>query len=38
MGLAIDREDFTRDDYLRFAERLENGLTALRELLGRPGR
>jgi len=37
MGLKINRDDFNDDDYVRFAETLEAGLVALRELLDRPG-
>jgi len=37
MGLRIDRDRFEAADYERFAQRLEQGLRALRELLARPG-
>jgi gamma-glutamyl:cysteine ligase YbdK (ATP-grasp superfamily) len=37
VGLRIDREHFDEGDYVRFAERLERGLLALRGLLARPG-
>ncbi|HSJ98459.1 MAG TPA: glutamate--cysteine ligase, partial [Myxococcota bacterium] len=37
MGLAIDRERFDEGDHRRFAERLRDGLAALRALLARPG-
>jgi len=37
MGLAIDRESFDEGDQRRFAERLRDGLAALRALLARPG-
>ncbi len=37
MGLAIDREQFREEEYVRFRERLEGSLLALRELLARPG-
>ena len=36
MGLAIEREDFSADDYTRFDERLRRSLRALEELLERP--
>jgi len=37
VGIQIDRDRFADGDYVRFAERLETGLAALRELLDRPG-
>jgi hypothetical protein len=37
VGLEITRDRFTKDDFLRFADRLREGLSALRELLGSPG-
>jgi len=37
MGIAIDREDFQEDDYVRFGERLEQCLEGLAVLLERPG-
>ena len=37
MGLAIEHDSFEESDYRRFAERLKSSLTALEELLGRPG-
>ena len=37
MGLEIDRIQFEEADYARFANRLRDGLGALRELLQRPG-
>lgn len=37
MGRDIDRIEFADADYVRFAERLSSGLTALGELLQRPG-
>jgi gamma-glutamyl:cysteine ligase YbdK (ATP-grasp superfamily) len=37
MGLKIDREEFTDQEYTRFGERLEEDLIALRRLLERPG-
>src|SRR6516225_5823633 len=37
MGTDIDRHEFDERDYARFAERLEECLTALGELLERPG-
>lgn len=37
MGLPIERERFTAEEYALFAERLQHGLEALRELLERPG-
>jgi hypothetical protein len=37
MGTEIDQEEFGERDYQRFAERLEEGLAALGQLLGRPG-
>jgi gamma-glutamyl:cysteine ligase YbdK (ATP-grasp superfamily) len=37
MGVKIDREHFDEVDYLRFRQRLEDCLAALRELLQRPG-
>jgi len=37
MGLSIDRESFTADEFSRFAERLSESLEVLRALLIRPG-
>ena len=37
MGTDIDQEDFDDSDYARFAERLEECLSALTRLLDRPG-
>ncbi len=37
MGLQIDRDHFDDTDYARFAERLQENLGVLRELLSRPG-
>ena len=37
MGLTIERERFAPVDYVRFEERLEECLLALRQLLDRPG-
>jgi gamma-glutamyl:cysteine ligase YbdK (ATP-grasp superfamily) len=37
MGLAIEREDFTPDDFRRFAQRLSESVEALRRVLRRPG-
>jgi gamma-glutamyl:cysteine ligase YbdK (ATP-grasp superfamily) len=37
MGTGIDREEFTQRDYSRFAARLEECLSALGQLLQRPG-
>ena len=37
MGLTIERERFEPADYVRFEERLEQCLVALRRLLDRPG-
>ena len=37
MGTAIDKERFTERDYERFRERLEHCLSALGQLLERPG-
>jgi gamma-glutamyl:cysteine ligase YbdK (ATP-grasp superfamily) len=37
MGTDIDQEEFCEDDYPRFAERLEECLSALGQLLERPG-
>jgi hypothetical protein len=37
MGLTIERERFAPVDYVRFEERLEECLVALRQLLDRPG-
>jgi len=37
MGTDIDQEEFDDADYARFAERLEECLSALRQLLQRPG-
>ncbi len=37
MGTEIDQDEFGERDYARFAERLEECLAALGQLLGRPG-
>ena len=37
MGLTIERERFEPVDYVRFEERLDECLLALRRLLDRPG-
>lgn len=37
MGTEIDQEEFGEDDYQRFAERLEECLATLAQLLERPG-
>jgi gamma-glutamyl:cysteine ligase YbdK (ATP-grasp superfamily) len=37
MGMKIDREEFEREDYSRFAERLAQNLETLGALLKRPG-
>jgi gamma-glutamyl:cysteine ligase YbdK (ATP-grasp superfamily) len=37
MGTGIDQEEFDERDYARFAERLEECLTVLGQLLNRPG-
>lgn len=37
MGTEIDQEEFDDSDYARFAERLEECLSTLRQLLQRPG-
>jgi hypothetical protein len=37
MGTGIDQEEFGKRDYARFAERLEECLTVLGQLLNRPG-
>ena len=37
MGLEIDREQFSEDDFCAFSARLERSLRALQQLLGRPG-
>jgi hypothetical protein len=37
MGTEIDQEEFGERDYTRFAERLEECLSTLGQLLGRPG-
>lgn len=37
MGTEITRETFDERDYARFAERLEQGLSDLGQLLARPG-
>ena len=37
MGRGIEHERFAESDYTRFSERLALSLTALRELLDRPG-
>jgi len=35
MGVDVDKDEFTSEDYAAFSERLEDNLTALRELLAR---
>ncbi|MCG5214252.1 glutamate--cysteine ligase [Streptosporangium sp. KLBMP 9127] len=37
MGQEVDREQFSEQEFAVFGERLEDSLTALRELLSRPG-
>lgn len=37
MGIEIDRERFTQEDFKRFDERLRESLNVLHELLARPG-
>jgi len=37
VGVEITRDQFTRDDFVRFADRLQQGLRAVAELLSRPG-
>ncbi|GLW10884.1 hypothetical protein Misp01_60120 [Microtetraspora sp. NBRC 13810] len=37
MGQKVEKERFEEAEYARFTERLESSLTALRELLARPG-
>ncbi len=37
MGLAIEREEFSPEDYRRFSQRLRENLEALQALLQRPG-
>ena len=37
MGTDIDQEEFAERDYARFAERLEQCLSELGQLLERPG-
>jgi gamma-glutamyl:cysteine ligase YbdK (ATP-grasp superfamily) len=37
VGVEVTRHRFTKQDWVRFAERLEEGLQALGELLERPG-
>jgi gamma-glutamyl:cysteine ligase YbdK (ATP-grasp superfamily) len=37
MGQEVDRERFSEPEFARFGERLEDSLTALHELLARPG-
>ncbi len=37
MGLQIDRENFSEDDFRRFSERLRENLAALEGVLARPG-
>ena len=37
VGLSIDRETFSQSDYVLFAERLEQSLVVLWDLLDRPG-
>lgn len=36
MGQEIDREDFSAEDYARYAQRLDEGLVALERVLARP--
>ena len=35
MGVDVNKDEFTNEDFAAFSDRLENNLTALRELLGR---
>lgn len=37
MGIDIDREHFSEEDYRRFGQRLERSLEALGSMLARPG-
>ena len=37
MGIEIDKTEFTEEDFLRFSACLEENLTALCDLLARPG-
>jgi gamma-glutamyl:cysteine ligase YbdK (ATP-grasp superfamily) len=37
MGIEVDRAEFSEDDHRRFAERLEQGLQALAEVMARRG-
>lgn len=37
MGMEVDREQFTEDEHAQFAQRLQENLKALRELLASPG-
>jgi len=37
MGQEIDQEEFSPEDYARYARRLEEGLVALERVLARPG-
>src|SRR5919108_1917102 len=37
MGVKVDRAEFSDEDHIRFAERLDDCLAALGELLRRPG-
>ena len=37
MGIEIDKTEFTREDFLRFSACLEENLSALCDLLARPG-
>ena len=37
MGLAIDKDQFSEDEYKKFAARLQENLLALKVLTGRPG-
>jgi len=37
MGLSIDKEEFEEQDFADFADRLQQSLTILRDLLSRPG-
>jgi len=37
MGQDIDQEEFSPEDFERYAKRLDEGLAALREVLARPG-
>lgn len=37
MGLSIDKEEFEDQDFVQFAQRLQQSLTILHDLLSRPG-